>query len=57
MNRHALGLLAPTVLFGTAVAVCALWLAAGTAQAQILVSAEDTTHRMSSHEIDQQKRR
>ena len=28
------------------VALCALWLAAGTAQAQILVSAEDTTHRV-----------
>ncbi|MEI6148319.1 MAG: hypothetical protein WCS01_04425, partial [bacterium] len=27
-------------------AVCALWLAAGMAQAQILVTAEDTTHRV-----------
>ena len=31
------------------VALCALWLAAGTAQAQILVSAEDTTHQVKSH--------
>ncbi len=46
MNRHAMGRLALTVRFGTAVAVCALWLAAGTAQAQILVSTEDTMHKV-----------
>ncbi len=46
MYRHAMGLLALTVRFRTAVAVCALWLAAGTAQAQVLVSMEDQWHRV-----------
>ena len=33
----------------TVVAVCALWLVAGTAQAQILVSVEDKMHRVKEH--------